>query len=276
LLVFATGVMNVIVTGSRGKESTYMKTFTIDAENTITVFASKKEAAFASGTPFDPFTSQSELAELAAEWPTGRLIAIWNGIPGVLPVKKFTDRKVATDRIWKAIQSLELPQAESAVETPEPTVIETPVEEPAAPATERLPEREAEPASAEEQPVQEAVVETEPVAAEELPNTSEETPDTAPVTPEPSTEPTAPKKAPRAKKAAKSGEAAGPREGSKTAQVVALLKREGGATLEEIMLQMGWQKHTVRGFIAGSMKKAGYTVGSFKSEAGARSYRIHP
>ena len=87
------------------------------------------------------------------------------------------------------------------------------------------------------------------------------------------------RKAPKAKKAAKparSVESAGPREGSKTARVVAMLKRESGATLEEIMSQMGWQKHTVRGFIAGAMKKAGYTVESFKSEAGARSYRINP
>jgi Protein of unknown function (DUF3489) len=54
-----------------------------------------------------------------------------------------------------------------------------------------------------------------------------------------------------------------------------MLKREGGATLEEIMQQMGWQKHTVRGFMAGARKKAGFTVESFKSEAGARSYRIN-
>ena len=69
-------------------------------------------------------------------------------------------------------------------------------------------------------------------------------------------------------------QSAGPREGSKTARVVAMLKREGGATLEEIMQQMGWQKHTVRGFMAGAMKKAGYTVESFKPEGGERSYRI--
>jgi hypothetical protein len=37
------------------------------------------------------------------------------------------------------------------------------------------------------------------------------------------------------------------REGSKTAQVVAMLQRKNGATLTEIMDKMGWQKHTVRG-----------------------------
>jgi hypothetical protein len=42
--------------------------------------------------------------------------------------------------------------------------------------------------------------------------------------------------------------AKGPRDGSKTAQVVAMLQRKNGATLAEIMDKMGWQKHTVRGF----------------------------
>jgi hypothetical protein len=68
--------------------------------------------------------------------------------------------------------------------------------------------------------------------------------------------------------------AAAAREGSKTAQVVALLQRKGGATLTEITTKMGWQKHTVRGFIAGTMKKAGYAVESFKPEGGERTYRI--
>ena len=54
-----------------------------------------------------------------------------------------------------------------------------------------------------------------------------------------------------------------------------MLKRKNGATLQEIMTQMGWQRHTVRGMIAGSLKKAGYTVESFKSEKGDRTYRIN-
>jgi hypothetical protein len=82
------------------------------------------------------------------------------------------------------------------------------------------------------------------------------------------------KKAPQSKKASKAQEAAGPREGSKTAQVIALLQRAKGATISEIMDKMGWQRHTVRGFMAGAMKKAGYTVESFKPEGGERSYRL--
>ena len=57
--------------------------------------------------------------------------------------------------------------------------------------------------------------------------------------------------------------------------VGAMLQREGGATLAEIMQQMGWQKHTVRGFMAGAMKKAGYLVESFKPEGGERTERIN-
>ena len=85
---------------------------------------------------------------------------------------------------------------------------------------------------------------------------------------------TAAKKAPKGKKAAKAQETAGPREGSKTAQVMTMLQRKNGATLAEIMDKMGWQKHTVRGFMAGAMKKAGYNVESFKPEGGERTYRI--
>jgi hypothetical protein len=41
------------------------------------------------------------------------------------------------------------------------------------------------------------------------------------------------------------------------------------------MHKMGWQKRTVRGFMAGAMKKAGYIVESFKSSKGDRTYRIN-
>jgi hypothetical protein len=35
-----------------------------------------------------------------------------------------------------------------------------------------------------------------------------------------------------------------------------MLQRKNGATLAEIMEKMGWQRDTVRGFMAGAMKKA--------------------
>src|SRR5712691_1703381 len=79
-----------------------MKTYTIDTENSITAHATKQEAGEG-----ESFSSQQELASLVAEWPADRLIEVWNGIPGLTPVKKFTDRKSAISRIWKAIQSLD-------------------------------------------------------------------------------------------------------------------------------------------------------------------------
>jgi hypothetical protein len=88
----------------------------------------------------------------------------------------------------------------------------------------------------------------------------------------------APKKAKTTKDTTAKDDATGakaPRDGSKTAQVVAMLQRKNGATLAEIMEKMGWQRHTVRGFMAGAMKKAGYTVESFKPEGGDRTYRIN-
>jgi hypothetical protein len=87
-----------------------------------------------------------------------------------------------------------------------------------------------------------------------------------------------PKKAKATKDTTAKDDATGakaPRDGSKTAQVVAMLQRKNGATLAEIMTRMGWQRHTVRGFMAGAMKKAGYTVESFKPEGGERTYRIN-
>jgi hypothetical protein len=54
-----------------------------------------------------------------------------------------------------------------------------------------------------------------------------------------------------------------------------MLQRKNGATLAEIMEKMGWQKHTIRGFMAGAMQKAGYTVESFKPEGRERTYRIN-
>jgi len=37
----------------------------------------------------------------------------------------------------------------------------------------------------------------------------------------------------------------------------------------------GWQRHTVRGFIAGTLnKKLGLKIESFKNEAGDRTYRV--
>ena len=56
--------------------------------------------------------------------------------------------------------------------------------------------------------------------------------------------------------------------------VVELLGRPQGARTEELMAATGWQAHSVRGAIAGTVKKKlGLSVSSEKSDAG-RLYRI--
>jgi hypothetical protein len=81
-----------------------MTIFTIDPDNNITAFASAAEAK--SKAEAERFRSAKELAQLAANWPGSRLIEIWNGLPGVSPVRKFTSRQTAVNRIWTAIQNL--------------------------------------------------------------------------------------------------------------------------------------------------------------------------
>jgi Protein of unknown function (DUF3489) len=78
-----------------------------------------------------------------------------------------------------------------------------------------------------------------------------------------------PAKAPKQAKVAKEPKAAGT---SKKDQVLALISRKNGATLDEIMTATDWQKHTVRGFIA-ILGKKGTKIESFKSESGARTYK---
>jgi hypothetical protein len=181
------------------------------------------------------------------------LVEIWNSLPGETQVKKFKDRSTAVSRIWKGVQSLG--QSVPAVEEPASPEA-TPV--PEVPETAPVPEQE---------PIETA----QPGAV--ISETTEPTPTTA-VAPQSadvvSSEPAAKKKATRTKKApvaAITKDAGLPREGSKTSQVIAMLKREAGTTLEEIMTAMGWQKHTTRAMLSagGSLaKNHGLTVTSEK------------
>jgi len=75
----------------------------------------------------------------------------------------------------------------------------------------------------------------------------------------------------KAAKAAKPAKAEGSGT-SKKDQVLAMIGRKNGATLDEIMAATDWQKHTVRGFIA-ILGKKGTKIESFKNDAGARTYK---
>ena len=192
-----------------------MATFTIDSENNITAHAGLPAGADESQS----FTNQKELAKLTADWLASRMVDIWNSFAGVAPfddlkpVKKFTDRKAAAARIWKAVERLA------------PLV----------------------------------------------------TPTAADVAPQKGRAKKAPGKGKRrntARPGAKRG-ANVAREGSKKAEVLDLMRRSQGATLPEIMELTGWQAHTVRGFVSGTLtKKLGLKVESFRSERKERTYRI--
>lgn len=181
-----------------------MRLFAIDTDNNITAFPAAEQVPEGQ----EHFATEKELAKLAANWPADRLTQVWNSFAGVAPfdelkpVKKFTDRKTAIARVWKAIQRLD-----------------------AAPA---------------------------PRAADVAP------------------------KAKRSRNAAKADDATpSAREGSKKAIVIDLLKRPEGATMAEIAEATGWQAHSIRGFISGSLtKKMGLNVESSKRDDGVRFYRI--
>jgi hypothetical protein len=185
--------------------------------------AEAKQAVAAAGDsePRLAVTSQAELA--ASSLAVGQLVDMWNGFAGVVPfddlkpVKKFTDRKTAVARIWKAIQRL----------APAPTVAPAAVQ-----------------------------------AAQDTPEAAAASEEASPK-----------KRAARVRQGA--NEAAPAREGSKKAQVIALLKRPHGATLSQIREVTGWQAHSVRGFISGTLgKKLGLQVESTKRETGERAYRL--
>jgi len=210
-----------------------MTLFAIDADNNITTFSAAEQIPEGQ----ERFTSEKELAALAANWPADRLISVWNSFAGVAgfgadlkPVKKFTNRKTAIARIWKAIQKLDgvfegaaTATAEAAAATP-------------AKATPKTPKGTRK-------------------AAKGAPTKAKATKTT--------------------KSAKKATGAPVPREFSKKAVVIDMLRRKGGATLEEIAKATDWQNHTIRGFVSGTLtKKMGLNVESAKNADGSRYYRI--
>ena len=87
-----------------------------------------------------------------------------------------------------------------------------------------------------------------------------------------------------AKNHAKQGKVAGNRRrrsdhtaGSKQQVCLELLRRPEGACVEELQAATGWQAHSVRGFLSGTVKKKlGLTLSSDRTGDGPRRYRIGP
>lgn len=66
-----------------------------------------------------------------------------------------------------------------------------------------------------------------------------------------------------------------PREGTKQAKLIEMLRADGGATIDEIVAATGWQKHTVRGAMSGALKKRlRLEVTSEKVEDRGRVYKL--
>jgi hypothetical protein len=176
-------VMTAVITAKRSMPT--MTTFTIDIDNNITAHTSPDEAAAIAGA--ERFSAASALAELAANWPAGRRVEIWNSLPGVSPVEKFKDTKTAVGRIWRHLQALG---------------------QPAEKATRKAAARSGRPKSA-------------------------------------SYKPKADHKPRRVKKGREGHKKAAAtfREGSKKADIIALLQKPQGVTLAELMKATGWQAH---------------------------------
>ena len=172
-----------------------MHTLSIDRKDNITVI---ENAEAVRPDKEVQFHSEKDWEDLVQSWPLVRLVNAWNGIAGTVPVSKFPNRKIATARIWKAIQNLE-------------------------PVASKLPARRE--------------------------KATTQVPATAPVEP--------------AKRSSKKDE------------IIALLSSATGATLPQLMAATGWQKHSARGFLSGTLnKKMGLKLSSSKNEAGERLYRV--
>jgi len=87
--------------GKTTKE-TLGKVFAIEAGNHTGAYAAQEVPGGAAA-----FSSETELAAVSEGWPAHRLVEIWNRLPGVTAVSKFTDRKTAIRRIWRAVRELE-------------------------------------------------------------------------------------------------------------------------------------------------------------------------
>ena len=65
-----------------------------------------------------------------------------------------------------------------------------------------------------------------------------------------------------------------PRAGTKKEEVLRMLRRKNGATNAELQEAMGWQPHSVRGFISGGLRKTGVAVENIKRANGDTAYHI--
>jgi hypothetical protein len=90
-----------------------MHAFTIDPDNNITVYATRKAAKATGACVFDTAENFAELIGPDSK----RLVDIWNGLTGVTPVRKFTSRAIAAKRIFAEVGKLAAPANETPAES---------------------------------------------------------------------------------------------------------------------------------------------------------------
>jgi hypothetical protein len=208
-----------------------MRSYTIDADNNIIVYGSRKAAAEAhTGIPF---TSEDNLAE-RIKADSKRLVEIWNGLTGVTPVKKFANSAVASRRIMAELEKLGTPTTPAEPEPGNPQGI--------------------------------MISDSgDVIAGVDGPTGGLEAPATRKSKGAKKAATAAPHAGAASKmKAAKAtSNGTGPREGSKAARVIELLRRKNGVTLSELMSAGG-----------ALTKKHGLTVISSKGTDGDRVYTL--
>ena len=91
------------------------RVFTIHPDYRIGVSSDKNEHPSKESSV--RFASESDLGRLTAKWPAQRLVEIWNQLPSVNPVSRFTDRTTAVRRIWAKIQGMAPPEKPPAPNT---------------------------------------------------------------------------------------------------------------------------------------------------------------
>jgi Protein of unknown function (DUF3489) len=264
-----------------------MKVFTIVNHATMLAFPDQ-DTAIAAEQPDrgdELFWTLQGITNIANDLTGKELVTIYNSIAGVKQVTKFENRLIAAKRIWEAVQTMHCGTATTEVvaEAIEDSDLGTgPLPTPEQFDAAGLPGPKIEktkrgfnithtvdpltglPYTEEEKEYMKNAESLKKAARKGHSAAKARAKAAKPAKAKPETKTAAPK--------AESNGA--PKAGTKTAEVVALLKRKNGVTITELMSKMDWQRHTVRGFMAGAMKKAGYNVESFKPEGGERTYRL--
>ena len=207
------------------------------------------------------------------------------GESGAGKARRFANRKAATERIWKVIQKLGGPVATKPAPQPDGGALksghaqtEAPPENGAMPAAPAIaspaPQATSEPAAGQPNVAREAKTQqvgaTSAAEPEVIASVGVPVANVAPSAAKTTKKATGKKKTPTADPQAKAT-----REPSKTDTILKLLTGPGGASLKTLMDTTGWQAHSVRGFVSGTLgKKMGLTVVSAKGDNGERRYSI--